>query len=192
MINIFEEGTFGYDLEFFKDQHIEAIELKDDSSRASVLVIPAYQGRVMTSSADGPDGKSFGWINYDCIRSGEINKQFNPFGGEERFWLGPEGGPFSIYFDEGKEQSFANWRVPAEIDTLAFDVSNRAATQCSFRKEFEILNASGTGLNIGMEWTVVFIPYNEDAGTNAGKVVEDDYFGKVPSDRLIVKNGTLL
>ena len=34
--------------------------------------------------------------------------------------------------------------------------------------------------------TVVFIPYNQ---TFEGKVVKDDYFGTVPSDRLVVKDG---
>jgi hypothetical protein len=34
--------------------------------------------------------------------------------------------------------------------------------------------------------TVVFIPYNQEF---EGKVVKDDYFGKVPADRLVVKDG---
>ena len=52
----------------------------------------------MTSSSDGENGLSYGWINHDLIGSGEIKKQINAVGGEERFWLGPEGGQFSIFF----------------------------------------------------------------------------------------------
>ena len=36
---------------------------------------------------------------------------------------------------------------------------------------------------------VVFMPFNEGSEEKLGKIVEDNYFGKVPSDRLIVKNG---
>jgi len=47
---------------------------------------PELQGRVMTSTANGNQGKSFGWINYDLIVSGEeINEHFKSYGWEERF-----------------------------------------------------------------------------------------------------------
>ena len=75
--------------------------------------MPAYQGRVMTSTAGGDDGMSFGWINHSFIESGKQDPQINVYGGEERFWLGPEGGPYSIYFKAGAEQVFENWMVPA-------------------------------------------------------------------------------
>ena len=53
---------------------------------------PAYQGRVMTSTAEGDGGMSFGWINNELIDSNREEEHFHAFGGEERFWLGPEGG----------------------------------------------------------------------------------------------------
>ena len=90
----------------------------------------------MTSSASGNEGKSFGWINYKLIESGIVNGQFNPYGGEERLWFGPEGGPFSIYFQKGKEQVFANWQVPKEIDTKPFEIVSQTLGSISFRKEF--------------------------------------------------------
>lgn len=52
------------------------------------MVIPAWQGRVMTTSASGDEGDSYGWINYRFINEGKVSSQFNPVGGEERFWLG--------------------------------------------------------------------------------------------------------
>ncbi len=94
------KGTYGYDVNFFNEKNIRIIELKDPESGAGILLIPGWQGRVMTSTAGGAEGTSFGWINYDLISSGKISEQFNPFGGEERFWLGPEGGPYSIYFQQ--------------------------------------------------------------------------------------------
>ena len=55
----------------------------------------------------------------------KVSSQFNPVGGEERFWLGPEGGPFSLYFKEGQEQVYDNWIVPPVLDTEAFDIKSQ-------------------------------------------------------------------
>jgi len=109
------KGSYGYDVAFMKSHNKNVIELRDKQNKACLLISPELQGRVMTSSAKGNEGASFGWINYKLIESGKVSCQFNPYGGEERLWFGPEGGPFSIYFQKGKEQVFANWQVPAEI-----------------------------------------------------------------------------
>ncbi len=252
MKNSIPKGKYGYDVAFFHEKKIETIELKDDQSKACLLIVPGYQGRVMTSTVDGAGGASFGWINYKFIESGKVSNQFNPFGGEERLWLGPEGGPFSIYFKSGSEQVFSNWVVPKEIDTESFEVVSKSQNKVSFRRNFELTNASGTKLTIGIErsvkllnaaetelalglkidtslafvgyesenilknrgqndWTeqsgalsvwmlamfnpspggVVFIPYKEGSVEESGPIVSDDYFGKVPPDRLIVKDGII-
>jgi uncharacterized protein DUF6786 len=252
MINNNIKGQYGFDLDFFSENRINTIELKDDQSDARVLLVPAYQGRVMTSTVGGPDGISFGWINYKLIESGKVSNQFNPYGGEERLWFGPEGGPFSIYFKEGVEQVFSNWIVPKFIDTEPFEVLSQSKNRVSFSKDFEISNASGTKLEIGIKrtiklltakelelalgmsidkslsyvayesenilenrgknnWTeqsgalsvwilamfnpsangVVFIPYKMGKESDLGPVVNDNYFGKVPADRLVVDDGIL-
>ena len=82
------------------------------SENSMVAVSPALQGRVMTSSANGMQGASFGWINRAHYEQGIINKNINAYGGEERFWLGPEGGQYSIFFKEGVEFTFDNWFTP--------------------------------------------------------------------------------
>ena len=245
----YEKGTYGYDVDFLKKKNIETIELVDKDTKASLLLLPGYQGRVMTSSAYGYDGNSYGWINYKLLESGQVSKQFNPIGGEERFWLGPEGGPFSVYFAEGQEQVFKNWVVPSVLDTEAYDVKEQDSKSVTFVKNTLLKNASGTEFNIGIErkvtllskdtltdlfkvqipgglqvvayesdnkitnlgenaWTkdkglpsiwmlcmfnpspttTVFIPYKEEG---EGVVVNDEYFGKVPSDRLIAEKGTI-
>ena len=88
----FTKGSFGYDLNFLKNLHKDIVVLSDDSTGAQVIILPAYQGRVMTSSAEGLSGMSFGWLNHELIASGKSTPHFSAFGGEERFWLGPEGG----------------------------------------------------------------------------------------------------
>jgi hypothetical protein len=135
----FEKGTYGYDLQFLQKLK-NPVELKNGDAR--VLISPEYQGRVMTSSANGETGKSFGWINYDLIASGEIKKQINAVGGEERFWLGPEGGQFSLYFKNGDTFDFANWQTPACIDTEPFDLVNSSDTVAEFSKSVSLKNYS--------------------------------------------------
>ena len=100
---------YGYNKTFLK-KHTGVIELK--GTKSAVLLVPAWQGRVMTSTADGDSGFSFGWINRDLIASGKIQPHINAFGGEERIWLGPEGGQFSIFFSKGKPFVYSEWQTP--------------------------------------------------------------------------------
>lgn len=252
MNDSFTPGTYGFDVNFFAKNNIPFIELKGNGNSSRILIVPGYQGRVMTSSVAGNEGASFGWINYRFIEAGKQNSQFNPYGGEERIWFGPEGGPFSIYFKPGAEQVFTNWIVPKEIDTEPFEVVSSSDDRAAFRREFSLFNASGTKMDVAVErnikllgpadaenalgfaidrslsfvgyesenilinkgasawdeksgaisiWMlamfnpspsgIVFIPFKKGSVAEKGTIVNDDYFGKVPADRLIVKDGIL-
>lgn len=247
--NDIKMGTYAYDAQFLKEHGVEYKELVSSDGKAKVMVIPAWQGRVMTTSASGDEGDSYGWINYRFIEEGKVNPQFNPVGGEERFWLGPEGGPFSLYFKEGSEQVYENWLVPPVIDTEAYQVKSEDNNSIRFVKDTQVKNASGTTFNLHIDRTVslmdnaevaaeygielnstmkvvayksdnkitntgsdawtkekglvsvwmlshfnptptttVFIPYNQAA---EGRIVNDEYFGKIPADRLVADNGML-
>ncbi len=241
----FEKGTYGYDLNFLKE-HKKPIELQNGDAR--VLISPEYQGRVMTSSANGESGLSFGWINHDLIRSGEIKEHINPVGGEERFWLGPEGGQFSIFFNAGSTFDFDSWQTPAAIDTEPFDLVKSSETEAEFSKSIQIINYSGFQFNFDLTrkirllddqtikkelgivyregvksvgystqnqlkntgneaWSketgllsiwllgmfnpsdevTIIVPYK--TGAESDYIVKDDYFGKIPADRLVIKDG---
>ncbi|QDV74341.1 DUF6786 family protein [Botrimarina mediterranea] len=244
------EKTFQEDVDFLK-KHAETIVLKGKSGDARVAVTPAYQGRVMTSSATGGDGVSFGWINYSHVESGEVAEHINVYGGEERFWLGPEGGQFSIYFAPGAKFEFADWQTPAPIDTEPFDVTDQSDTKVSFKKETELTNYSGTKLSLRIDrdvevisaddasgslgvdpgklnfvgyrtvnkvtntgdtaWTketgmlsiwllgmykpgpetTIVVPFKPGPEEELGVIVNDEYFGKVPADRLKVQEDVL-
>lgn len=242
-----EKGSYGFDIEFLK-KHTKPIELKNGDSR--IIVSPEYQGRVMTSSANGESGKSYGWINHDLIASGEVKKQINAVGGEERFWLGPEGGQFSIFFKPGSSFDFADWSTPACIDTEAFDLVASSETEATFSKSVQLKNYSDFQFEIDitrkisllkssdiknelgvvfqegvksvgfsttnqlkntgeMPWTkdsgllsiwllgmynpsnevTIIVPYKKEAESDY--IVKDDYFGKIPEDRLVVKDGII-
>ena len=94
--------TFKNDLNFLRE-YTDILVLGENSQGGKVALSPALQGRVMTSSAKGMTGSSYGWINRKLLDLGDTLAHINVFGGEERFWLGPEGGQFSIFFEKGKE-----------------------------------------------------------------------------------------
>jgi hypothetical protein len=141
---------YGYNLSFLK-RYVDVIELKNGNS--GIAIVPSWQGRVMTSTSDGDEGFSFGWINHDLVSSGKPVPHINPYGGEERIWLGPEGGQFSIYFKKGKEFVYDNWQVPGFLDTLPFEIAARTDSSVKFTHETEVVNYSGTAfkLEIGRE-----------------------------------------
>ncbi len=246
IINEFMPGSFGFDLEILKNHH-EIVILHDSLNKSMVVVSPLWQGRVMTSSFNGNNGISLGWINHELIHSREVKSNINPFGGEDRFWLGPEGGQFSLFFKPGVTFESSNWQVPKEIDIEPFDLIQHTNTSASFKRNLSLLNYSGhrftllvereinllnieeiskvlcvnsAGLDfvafesinkitntgnkswtretgalsvwiLGMfqasEFTTIIIPFKQGDTLNLGPVVNDHYFGKIPPERLIIK-----
>ncbi len=143
-------ANFGDDAAFLKS-HTDLIVLSDTAGQAKIAVAPAWQGRVMTSTADSDTGLSFGWINRELIASGKVMPHINAFGGEDRFWLGPEGGQFSIYFAKGDKFEFADWQVPAILDTLPFKVLEKSNINAVFGAEFSLTNYSGTRFEVAVQ-----------------------------------------
>ena len=247
-------GSFGYDLNFLR-QYQQDLVLLSDSDGAQVLISPAYQGRVMTSTAEGRKGLSFGWINHDLIASGKPSPHMNAFGGEERFWLGPEGGQFSLYFKKGSAFTYENWFVPKEFDSEPFGLIASDNNQARFEKKMHLVNYSGNAFDLTVNRTVkllgrlavdsilgirtppgvklaafesdnqvtntgtapwdkktgmvsvwilsmlnasdratVAVPFKTGDSSKLGKIVTDDYFGKVPVERLqqVAGKGLLL
>jgi hypothetical protein len=158
------KGTYGYDAAFLKKNLSHVIELQDESGHSKLLLSADYQGRVMTSTAVGDSGTSFGWLNYDLISSKQKKPQFNPVGGEERFWIGPEGGQFSLYFKKGDSFNIAHWQVPAIIDTVSYDVIKSNRYEAVFSKQSTLTNYSGTQFNINIERQVSLLTKEQIAG----------------------------
>ncbi len=142
-----EDQTFGGDIAFLQ-KHTEVVLLKDASGNGQVAVLPAMQGRVMTSTAGGSDGSSFGWINRELIASGKTLEHMNPFGGEDRFWIGPEGGQFSVFFAKGVPFDLEHWQTPAPIDTEPFVLVSKSQDVARLRKKMTLKNYFGTTFDL--------------------------------------------
>ena len=150
-------ATFGSDLDFLSE-HTRLVVLSDESAQAQVAVSPEMQGRVLTSTARGRDGTSFGWISRSVIASGERQDHINVFGGEDRFWLGPEGGQFSIYFKAGDPFDLDHWHVPEEIDWGPWTLVSESAGKVVFHKAMDLENYSGTVFNLMVDREVRLLP----------------------------------
>lgn len=148
------KGTMFKDDLSFLQKYTDVLVLKSANDKAHIAVIPGMQGRVMTSTASGPDGLSFGWINRELIASGENNKHINAFGGEDRFWLGPEGGQFSIFFKKGEPFDLEHWWTPEPINEGAYDIVKQSETSVQFKKVMRLENYSGTVFDLELDRSV--------------------------------------
>jgi hypothetical protein len=237
----------------FLRKHTAVVVLADPRSGARVAVCPDLQGRVMTSTSGGDVGPSYGWINRDLLASGKKDPHFNAYGGEDRFWLGPEGGQFALFFSKGHPFDLAHWFTPPAIDTEPYPAEQPDPSQVSFRKQMALTNYSGATFDLELRrdvrlvpeidaWTragatrapegvrvvafesqnrianvstrpwrretgllsvwilgmfvpspatTVIVPFKPGAEGTLGPRVNDAYFGRVPADRLIVKDGVL-
>jgi len=242
---------FGDDLDFLQ-RHTETVVLSDSRGAARVAVCPALQGRVATSTSGGAAGPSFGWLNRELIASGKRVPHMNVYGGEDRFWLGPEGGQFSLFFAPGAPQDLAHWQTPAPIDAELFTLADRGEDRALLRKTMRLTNASGTVFDLEVErevrllpaestwheagiaprggisvvgfesrnritnrgaapwrresglisiWiagtfapspsTIIVLPFRAGTEADPGPIVNDKYFGRVPSDRLAIKGSAI-
>src|SRR5262249_12466238 len=144
--------TFGDEVAFLK-AHSTVVVLADAQTGARVAVCPDLQGRVMTSSARGLAGQSFGWVNRALLASHVQDPRFNASGGEGRFWLGPEGGPYGLYFAKGDPYDLAHWKVPAALDTEPYPVESQATDRVSFAKRMAVTNHAGTRFELELHRT---------------------------------------
>jgi hypothetical protein len=108
----------------------------------------------MTSTTGGGDAPSFGWIGRAAIASGKRQPHMNVFGGEDRFWLGPEGGQFALYFKPGDPFDLDHWQVPAPIDWDTWEIAGQSTTEVRFRKPMTLVNYSRTQMTVDVDRTI--------------------------------------
>ena len=157
----YEKGTFGYDLNYLQQKEDGLVVLSTDEGQSQIIVSAKYQAKVFTSTAEGLDGTSMGFVNYSVFDSGVIDEHMNGYGGENRFWFGPEGGEFSVYFAPGSEQVYDNWHTPKSIDIEPWEITSAANKNVSFKKEMELTNYLGTNLKVQVDRKVSLIERSE-------------------------------
>lgn len=130
----------------FLAQHGEVHQLSSPQG-GSVLVSPTFQGRVMTSAVRA-DANSLGYLNRPFITAGKTGTQFDNFGGEDRFWLGPEAGQFGLFFRAGRPFDYAEWQVPASLQEGRWDVLEQTPASLLFGRDVVIPNYASQQFSI--------------------------------------------
>ena len=153
----FEKGKFGYDLAFLSQKDNGLIVLSSNEEKAQIIVSPKYQAKVFTSTANGLSGNSFGFVNYDVLNADEIDEHMNGYGGENRFWLGPEGGQYSVYFAKDAEQIFDNWHTPKPFDVEPWDVVSSDAKHVVMKKNMQVTNYLGKQIKLNVDRKISMI-----------------------------------
>lgn len=139
--------SFAADVGFLQ-QHAPVVVLCG-AHGGRIAVSPTYQARVMTSAVSEA-GQSLGWVNRAQISSGKTGTPFDNYGGEDRFWLGPEGGQFSVFFAPGAPFELPYWQTPSGFQEGAWDVAERGEAFVHFERSFNVKNASGTDFDVAV------------------------------------------
>lgn len=162
----------------FLSRHTRIVELTNKEG-ARVAISPEWQGRVMTSTCDGPEGLSFGFINRQFIEAGEKNPHFNNYGAEDRLWFSPEGGPFSLWFKPGAEQTLENWYTPPAFNEGPFEVTSPPeASACRMHTQMKFDNTAGMKFHLAVTRVVRLLEKND----------YPDLFGK-PAGKTLTQSG---
>ena len=159
--------TYQQDVAFLR-KHTQVIELSGPEN-ARVALTPAYQGRVMTSTI-GKTKASFGWINGEFVESGREDALFNNYGGEDRFWLGPEAGQFGLWFSKGDSFDLKHWKTPQGINTGEFAVLSQSKQAVRMSKQLKVNNAAGTAFCCGVQ-RVIRVLSAQQAAEHLGSTV---------------------
>ncbi|MBI3818302.1 MAG: hypothetical protein HY286_06385 [Planctomycetes bacterium] len=106
------------------------------------LVAPGLQGRVLASWIDG---ELVSYININDLEDPEQDRPFNNYGGEDRFWIGPEVGEFGFFKDPGPPAEHAKqpWRVPRDLNKGAFVIKESTPSSLALARSIKLMNRRG-------------------------------------------------
>ena len=71
-----------------------------------------------------------------------------------RLWLGPEGGQFAVFFEEGAPFDLEHWQTPPVVDTEPFDLVSADAGQAVFGRRASLVNRAGFAFDFQIDRTV--------------------------------------
>lgn len=183
-----DNSSFGFAKDFLS-KHQEVIVLTSQDSGGQILISPTFQGRVMTSTVSGLEGRSIGWINFSLIESGKQQKGINPFGGEDRLWIGPEGGQYSFFFKKGEPFNISHWQTPAPVDIDPFKLVSASKDSATFLSEFSLTNYSNNTFDIKINRTINVLS-REDVNSQLGiQLPENIQYVAYQSSNELVNNG---
>jgi len=185
--------TFGHDLNFLKEKDSNLLVLSlPENPQAQIIVSAKYQAKVFTSTAQGTGGQSFGWVNYKAF-NGSLDPHMNAYGGENRFWLGPEGGKYSLFFAPDSTMEFDNWKTPDAFDSESWTIEKSDARSATLTKQMNLLNYKGTHLSLSIERVIQLLSPMEidrQTGMEISKSFPDIKLVAYLTDNKLTNTGT--
>ncbi len=140
----------------FPQQHLQnvvVLQSSQDSSR--VVVTGDYQARVMTSTAGGNAGKSFGWrsTTTSSHRASSALISMHSAAKNGSGWA-RKADNILFFFPPGKPFDFDNWQTPGLIDTAHYAVNTQSAGEVTYHYAGTVQNYSGTTFKLGITSTI--------------------------------------
>lgn len=140
----------------FLQRHGAKVKVLSRADGGRIAVSGVYQARVMTS-AFAADGASLGFVNRAFIEAGTTGTAFDNYGGADRFWLGPEGGQFALYFAPSKPFTFENWRTPSAFQEGEWQEQESHADSVRYARSFSIQNYAKTPFTMEITRTITLL-----------------------------------
>lgn len=131
------------------------------SGEARIAVVPALQGRIMTSTNGAPGQPSFGWFNRRRLADGILYQGRYAVGGEDRLWFGPEYGPFNLFFPPGAQMTGENVVYPPPMDAEPYPLLEASDTRAVFARDLQLQNYSGKVFDIGVNRAILILSDDE-------------------------------
>lgn len=179
---------FSEDVEFLSKHG--GVKVLESPSGGRIAISGKYQGRVMTSAVDAT-GASLGFVNRAFIEQGKTGTAFDNYGGEDRFWLGPEGGQYALYFAPGKPFRFDDWQTPHAFQEGEWLTKEGAtALNVTFVRSLRVTNYAKTELQLDVE-RKVSLSTDEQVETALGmKVPKSVKWVGFATDNTVTNRGT--
>jgi hypothetical protein len=173
----------------FLAQHGAAIKVLASASGGRIAVSGKYQARVMTSAVE-PQGVSLGFVNRSFVEAGKTGTPFDNYGGEDRFWLGPEGGQYALYFAAGKSFEFGNWQTPHAFQEGEWLEKTASPSSVTFARSFALTNYAKTEFKVEVERKVTLLSAEQARAALGLEVPKDLRWVGFSSENALTNKGS--
>lgn len=146
-----------------KQANVEPVVLTGDNKNQVVIVTPKLVGRVICAGMDGIAGHTNAFVNAKQIIDGfsasgyaarsEPEAGWNNFGGCERIWFAPEGGPYGFFFEPSVEQNWHNYLMSYPLQSVQYKTTDKSHDGKSVTFKAPIKMTNYAGHNVSLEVT---------------------------------------
>lgn len=171
-------------ISLLKQARADPIVLHDDDRNQLVVVAPNLVGRVICTGMDGTESQTNAFVNAQQIREGfstsgyaaRTGEGWNNFGGAERIWFAPEGGPHGFFFKPGVEQNWHNYLMSEPLQAISYETTEvgKDGRSVTFEAPVEMTSYAGHEVTLHVKRTISLL---EDCPFALGLSGKVDFVG---------------